>query len=103
MKLTILGCGNAFSLLNFNQIFLVEENGRRMLIDCGKKADYALANAKIDMKSIDDIYVSHLHGDHIGGLEDFGLIRYDWVNRPENYTQGIGLLENRPDHCFNIG
>jgi hypothetical protein len=37
MKILALGTGNAFTSKNFNQSFLLEENGRKMLIDCGRK------------------------------------------------------------------
>ena len=87
MKFTVLGCGNAFSLKNFNNSFLLEEtdeegNTRRMLIDAGWALPYALQNANIDAKSIDDVYISHLHADHVGGLEYLALMRYDWMNKP---------------------
>jgi ribonuclease BN (tRNA processing enzyme) len=42
----------------------------------------ALISLGVDFKSIDDIYVSHLHADHIGGLEYMAFMRYDWVNKP---------------------
>jgi ribonuclease BN (tRNA processing enzyme) len=84
MKITVVGCGNAFSNRNFNQSFLVEENGRKMLIDCGFQVPNALAKLGVDYKSIDDIYISHLHADHIGGLEFFAFMRYDWMNKPRN-------------------
>lgn len=101
MKITVVGCGNAFSAENFNQSFLVEEDGRKMLIDCGYQVPKALAFQNIDFKTIDDIYISHLHADHIGGLEYFAFLRYDWQKKPrkapENAPRLIGnvhLLEN---------
>ena len=45
MKITILGCGNAFSRHNFNQCFLLEEDGRRMLLDYGYQAPAAVVLA----------------------------------------------------------
>lgn len=82
MQITVVGCGNAFSADNFNQSFLVEEDGRKMLIDCGYQVPQALAFEGIDFKEIDDIYISHLHSDHVGGLEYFAFQRYDWINKP---------------------
>ncbi len=91
MKITVVGCGNAFSAKNYNQCFLIEEEvegtSRRMLIDFGAKVPYALNNLGIDIRSIDDVYISHLHGDHIGGLEEMAFIRYDWINRPQHYSE----------------
>lgn len=84
----VIGCGNAFSHKNFHQSFLIEENGKRMLIDCGSKIPDALHKQKIDLKSIDAIYISHQHGDHCGGLEEFAFNRYDWQNKPSHFSQG---------------
>lgn len=92
MKIKVLGCGNAFTANNYNQQFLLEENGRKMLVDCGWTTRYALLNSNINMNDIDDIYISHLHADHIGGLECMAFLRYDWINRPQRYSDGIGYL-----------
>lgn len=92
MKITVVGCGNAFSDDNFNQSFLVEENGRKLLIDCGYQVPLALRVNRIDFKEIDDIYVSHLHADHVGGLEYFAFQRYDWVNKPRLAPEGAPTL-----------
>jgi ribonuclease BN (tRNA processing enzyme) len=89
MKITILGCGNAFSNYNYNQCFLLEEQGRRMLLDYGYQAPAAIVNAGIDLKTIDDVYISHLHADHIGGLEQMSFLRYDWVNRPRRWDESV--------------
>jgi len=87
MKITVVGCGNAFSKKNYNQCFLLEEDGRRMLFDFGTKIPRALDNLDIDINSINDVYVSHLHGDHIGGLEEMAFLRYDWVHKPRTYDK----------------
>lgn len=86
MRITVIGCGNAFSHLNYNQSFLVEEGNSKMLIDCGTRVPIALHNLKIDIDSITDIYISHQHGDHCGGLEELAFLRYDWVGRPIHYN-----------------
>ena len=93
MKITILGCGNAFTNLNGNQCFLLEETyeGRtqRMVIDCGYQFQSSLARHNVAIGSIDCIYISHLHADHIGGLEYVAFSRYDWATkpRPRTYSQ----------------
>jgi metallo-beta-lactamase superfamily protein len=87
MDITIIGCGNAFSNRNYNQCFMLEENGRRMLIDYGYQVPAALYHAGIDIFSIDDIYVSHLHSDHVGGLEQIAFLRYDWVNMAGHFSE----------------
>jgi len=83
MKVTVLGTGAAFSLKNGNVSYLLEEDGRRMLLDAGRPIPEMLEKYNIDIKTIDDIYISHLHNDHIGALEWIALSRYDWMTRPK--------------------
>jgi ribonuclease BN (tRNA processing enzyme) len=87
MKITVLGCGNAFSHCNYNQSFLLEENNRTMLIDCGFQIGEALYKQNIPISKIDDIYISHLHADHIGYLEGMAFLRYDWKNHPRKWNE----------------
>jgi ribonuclease BN (tRNA processing enzyme) len=105
MRVKILGCGNAFSTENGNNCILLEEfdsdsgQKRRMLIDAGWDLPHMLKRNDIDIKSIDDIYISHLHADHIGGLEYVAYSRYDWINKPEHYYNNVPELPN--DTRFN--
>lgn len=69
MKITIVGCGDAFgSGGRFNTCFHVESEAGRFLIDCGASSLVALRQLGIDPAGVDRIYISHLHGDHFGGL-----------------------------------
>jgi ribonuclease BN (tRNA processing enzyme) len=69
MELRFIGCGDAFgSGGRFNTCFLVTGAGGRFLIDCGASSLVALKQAAIDLDSIDAVVISHLHGDHFGGL-----------------------------------
>ena len=88
MKITVIGCGNAFSYINYNQCFLLEEGDSKMLFDCGSLTMLALRNANISLHSITDLYLSHAHSDHVGGIEAFAFSRYDWGRRPTNYRDG---------------
>ena len=76
MKLHVLGCGDAFGSGGRNQsAYLVEAAERLVLLDCGATALVAMKRAGIDPRRLDAILVSHLHGDHFGGLPFF-LIEY---------------------------
>jgi 7,8-dihydropterin-6-yl-methyl-4-(beta-D-ribofuranosyl)aminobenzene 5'-phosphate synthase len=50
---------------------LVEADGRRILFDTGAKADVVLKNTqtmKVDLSGVQDVVLSHWHGDHVGGF-----------------------------------
>ncbi|MEM7589151.1 MAG: MBL fold metallo-hydrolase, partial [Myxococcota bacterium] len=78
MKLTFIGSGSAFTVGedNFHSNAIVEsKSGKKLLIDCGSDARLALYKLGLGYKDIDAVYVSHLHADHVGGLEWLGLTR----------------------------
>jgi len=69
MRLTIVGSGNAFgSGGRFHTCFHVESENRTLLIDCGASSPVALNARGIDLNRVDGVIISHLHGDHFGGL-----------------------------------
>jgi ribonuclease BN (tRNA processing enzyme) len=69
MKLHILGCGDAFGSGGRNQsAYLVEAGDRPFLLDCGPTTLLAMKRAGIDPRRLDVVFISHLHGDHFGGL-----------------------------------
>lgn len=72
MKLTFAGSGDAFgSGGRFNTCFHVAHSGGAFLIDCGASSLIALKRLGLDPAAIDTIFISHLHGDHFGGLPFF--------------------------------
>lgn len=74
MRLTFAGCGDALgSGGRFNTCFHVAWSEGAFLIDCGATALVALKRLDIDLNAIDVIFLSHLHGDHFGGLPGFML------------------------------
>lgn len=76
MKITFLGTGSHFTTKNYHSNMIIEFNGKKLLIDCGTDIKYSLKEAGLTHKDIDDVYISHLHGDHAGGLEWLGFLRY---------------------------
>jgi ribonuclease BN (tRNA processing enzyme) len=85
MKIKIIGSGNAFSMINFNVSYVLEEDNKKLLVDCGGRVPLALMNSGYKLTDIDAIYISHAHADHIGGLEEFAFTRYDWMLRPRSW------------------
>jgi len=76
MKLQFVGSGSAFTLNNYQSNMLIEaENGARLLIDCGADVRFALRDLGLSYRDIDTVYISHLHSDHVGGMEWLGFTR----------------------------
>jgi ribonuclease BN (tRNA processing enzyme) len=74
MRLRFLGSGDAFgSGGRFNTCFLVDRSQENILIDCGASAMVAMRQFGVDPNRIATIVLSHLHGDHFGGLPFFIL------------------------------
>jgi len=83
MRLTIIGSGDAFgSGGRFNTCFHVATGDRRILIDCGASSLVALKARGIDPNTIDAVILSHLHGDHFGGIP-FLMLDAQYLNRRE--------------------
>lgn len=69
VKLKIAGCGDAFGSGGRHQsCYFIEAGDARFLLDCGASALTALKQASIATSSFDTIFLTHLHGDHFGGL-----------------------------------
>ncbi len=97
MKLLFLGSGSAFTIGSDNfqsNLLFFAENGRKLLIDCGTDIRFSLYQAGFSYHDITDIYISHLHSDHVGGLEYIGFMtKFDpHCHRPTLYlSQDIAV------------
>lgn len=69
VTLCFVGCGDAFaSGGRFQTSFYLEGGDEPLLVDCGATTLVALKRLGIDPSSITVAVLSHLHGDHFGGL-----------------------------------
>lgn len=70
MKMTFIGSGGMGTLDNFHSNILLENKlGKKLLLDCGADAKRSLHEIGLSYLDITDVYISHLHSDHIGSLE----------------------------------
>ena len=74
MQVQFLGCGDAFgSGGRFNTCFHVTTSSGQFLIDCGASSMIAIRRFGVDPNAIGTVFLTHLHGDHFGGLPFFLL------------------------------
>ena len=80
LRLLPLGVGNAFSAVSYSTCLALEADGCWLLIDCPhpirKMMREASATAAVDLDAaaVHAIVLTHLHADHVSGLE--GLAFY---------------------------
>lgn len=97
VKLIFLGSGSAFTVgaNNYHSNMLLQsEEGKRFLIDCGGDVRHALFEVGLSYKDITDVYISHLHADHTGGLEWLAFnTRFDKdiLKKPHLYINEVYL------------
>ena len=83
IDITFLGTGSAFSKKFGNNSAVVSVGDKNLLIDCGRTTPDDLAKSQFTWSDIDAIFVTHLHGDHVYGLEEAGFFgRYVLKKKP---------------------
>lgn len=108
MKLTILGSSSALpTSKRYPSAHVLNVHERLFLIDCGEGTQMQLRNCRIKLGKINNIFISHLHGDHIFGL--YGLLStFNLMGRltplniyaPENYR--LILYSHLRDFDINL-
>ena len=81
VQVTVLGSGDAFgSGGRLHSAYLMEVPGATFLVDCGTTVLQGLKRAHVDPTRVDFVCLSHLHGDHFGGVP-FLFMDYLYENR----------------------
>jgi glyoxylase-like metal-dependent hydrolase (beta-lactamase superfamily II) len=92
-------------------VWLIRGNGRNVLLDAGfyrqplvdryKPTDYmtpaaAVARAGVQPDQVTDLIISHIHWDHLDGIDLFPKARV-WIQKDEfnYYTDSSGAVKNR--------
>lgn len=124
LKLTFLGAGSAFTIGedNYHSNMLLQKDDDSLLIDAGSDIRFSLNKLHLTHLDIRNIYISHLHADHIGGLEWLALTTYfdpRYENKPNLYISehlvrdlwekslsgGLSTLQTEQaslEHFFNV-
>lgn len=90
MRVITLGTGDAFgSAGRLHSAVVVQSGNSTALVDCGPCILPALRRAKIPPDDIDFILITHLHGDHVGGVPML-LLDYQYMSRRKRPLVVIG-------------
>lgn len=86
MKIQMLGTGSAFAKKFYNNNALLETEGGVLLVDCGVTAPKALYELGKTFDEIDAVLISHIHADHIGGMEELAFqMKFRFKRKPILY------------------
>jgi ribonuclease BN (tRNA processing enzyme) len=87
VTVTFAGCGDAFGSGGRYQacIHLRPSGAAPVLLDCGATSLSALRHSGLDPGEIAAVFVSHLHGDHFGGLP-FLILNAQFARRTRPLT-----------------
>ncbi len=98
---TLLGTGDAFSSggRSFSG-YLIDLAGTRILMEAGPDILGSLKRNSIDPATIDSILISHLHGDHFGGIP-FLMLEYMWES-PLDHPLTIAGPRNLEERCWRL-
>jgi ribonuclease BN (tRNA processing enzyme) len=81
VSVRVLGSGDAFgSGGRSHSCFYFDAPGSKLLVDFGASAMVAMNRFGVDPRAIDAVVLSHLHGDHFGGLP-FLLMDATFISR----------------------
>lgn len=65
----VIGCGSATPIGHrLSSAFILKHNRSVFLIDCGEGSQMYLKENHVHLQRINQIFISHLHGDHFFGL-----------------------------------
>lgn len=74
LKVTLLGTGTPNpSIERFGPSTLVQAGGENLLFDCGRGAAQRLWQLKIPLGTVNALFLTHLHSDHVVGIPDLWL------------------------------
>lgn len=80
--LTFLGTGCGWPMADrFHTSLLLEADGRRWLLDAGEPCSHRLKALGVPLASLDALFISHGHSDHLSGLPM--LIQGAWLEGRE--------------------
>ncbi|MEK8126645.1 MBL fold metallo-hydrolase [Paenibacillus filicis] len=73
IEIMMLGVGNGFVKTTYQNNALLRTDGKLYLIDCGTTAWHSLHEIGLGFEDIEAIFITHLHYDHCGGLDEAAL------------------------------
>jgi ribonuclease BN (tRNA processing enzyme) len=98
MEIEVLGIGNAFTALNHQTSFVIRAN-RTYLVDGPQGLFRLLHKRGISRSAIDDVIITHIHGDHVSGLETLLVWKKSFEKKKVRLHTSSAVFEEL-NRCF---
>jgi len=86
-QIQMVGTGSAFAKTYYNTNALITCQNRKLLIDCGFTAPKSLQEMGVALDQLDGILITHIHADHVGGLEEIAFrLLYQYQKRTKLFV-----------------
>ena len=84
LRFVPLGVGDAFTARYYSVSTAIEAEGRWLLVDCPHPIRKMMAESEValDAPDLDGVILTHLHGDHVSGLEGLAFFSHFLCKRP---------------------
>ncbi len=103
MQATFVGTGDAFSRRYGQTNILIEADDMRLMIDFGHLAPQRLEALGVPLGQLTHVVVSHIHADHVGGLEELAFLSRFVHHRKVQLLIPRGLAGMLWDHTLRGG
>ncbi|GAB6441065.1 hypothetical protein bcgnr5369_03360 [Bacillus cereus] len=93
MKLTFLNAGDAFAFEQGHNSALLEFDNTNLVIDFPATNRAALRKLGMDLGDVENVFITHLHEDHINGIQQFAYFNKFVTGRKPNLYIAEDLVD----------
>ena len=84
LSLFFVGSGSAFTKKYYQNNIIIIKGNDHLLVDCGTLCSLSLSEIDFPVTALRNIYLTHIHADHTGGMEEIFLMNRFFAKQKPN-------------------